>query len=388
MRERRAVSRLALTAFLPALPGLLLGSGMALSAMPAVAADRLLDRPAVASDLAMRSAMFSMARAGKRLVAAGERGQVIYSDDCAVHWRQAAVPVGVTLTALQFVDDRLGWAVGHGGVVLVTRDGGATWRRQLEGGQAAQLAMESAQRALQDAPAASEGNTAANESRRLALRDAERLVREGPDKPLFALHFWTPQRGMVIGAFGLALSTSDGGSSWQWMADRIPNPKGLHLYALHVRGDAVFIVGEQGLILQAPNAESPFSKVPSPYAGSFFGVMPTAPEGGAAILLYGLRGNAFRGAADGKSWVPVPTGGASSLISGLTVARQDLLLFDADGQVLRWQPGTSAARRVAASPVAAVHAAVTACEGHIALAGARGVAVVDMNNFNGATGQR
>ena len=174
--------------------GLALGLLIALSATSVAAADSALSRPAVISDRAVRSAMFSMARLGHRLVAAGERGQVIYSDDCAANWRQAEVPVGVTLTGLHFIDERLGWAVGHGGVVLATRDGGATWKRQLEGGQIAQLALQSAQRALNTNPGSVPGEVAANDPRRLALRDAERLVKEGADKPLFALHFWTPQR--------------------------------------------------------------------------------------------------------------------------------------------------------------------------------------------------
>jgi photosystem II stability/assembly factor-like uncharacterized protein len=31
-----------------------------------------------------------------------------------------------------FSDDNHGWAVGHGGVVLATRDGGLSWRRELK----------------------------------------------------------------------------------------------------------------------------------------------------------------------------------------------------------------------------------------------------------------
>jgi len=350
-------------------------------------ADPLLDQSAAMSNRSTRSAMFSIARAGERLVAAGERGQVIYSDDCAAHWRQASVPVGVTLTALQFVNERLGWAVGHGGVVLATRDGGSTWERQLDGRQVAQLALQFAEKALKEASSALESDTTLNDYRRLALRDAERLVKEGPDKPLFALHFWTPQRGMVVGAFGLALSTTDGGASWQWMAGRISNPKGLHLYAIYARGDAAVIVGEQGLILRAPTPDGLFSKVPSPYEGSFFGVMPTDPGNDAELLLFGLRGNAFRGTGDGKSWVTVPTSGSSSLIAGVALASQDVLMFDANGQAQRWQQGISKARPVATSPVATVHAAVTACKGRVALAGARGVAVVDINSLDGSAGE-
>jgi photosystem II stability/assembly factor-like uncharacterized protein len=59
-----------------------------------------------------------IARAGKRLVAVGERGIVVLSDDDGATWRQASVPVSVTLAAVQFPTPTQGWVVGHYGVVL------------------------------------------------------------------------------------------------------------------------------------------------------------------------------------------------------------------------------------------------------------------------------
>ena len=55
---------------------------------------------------------------GRRLVAVGERGLAIHSDDDGQSWAQAEVPVGCTLTALRFADERRGWATGNLGVVL------------------------------------------------------------------------------------------------------------------------------------------------------------------------------------------------------------------------------------------------------------------------------
>lgn len=88
-----------------------------------------------------RVAVQAMARAGDRLVAVGERGVVLLSDDEGRHWRQASVPVSVTLTSLAFVDDKIGWAVGHGGVVLHSIDAGATWSKQIDGAGLAKIAV-------------------------------------------------------------------------------------------------------------------------------------------------------------------------------------------------------------------------------------------------------
>lgn len=114
------------------------------SGMPASAAELpdVLQRPAEISSRAPSSALLGIARAGSRLVAVGERGIVLLSDDNGASWRQSPAPVSVSLTAVQFVDARRGWAVGHCGVVLASTDGGATWSLRLDGVKAARLAQQ------------------------------------------------------------------------------------------------------------------------------------------------------------------------------------------------------------------------------------------------------
>ena len=68
--------------------------------------------------------------AGSSIVAVGEYGNVVLSDDDGKTWRQAkSVPTQVTFTAVAFVDDKNGWAVGHDTVILHTSDAGETWPR-------------------------------------------------------------------------------------------------------------------------------------------------------------------------------------------------------------------------------------------------------------------
>ena len=47
---------------------------------------------------------------GQRLVAAGLRGLIVWSDDAGKHWTQARVPVQSDLVALDFVSATTGWA--------------------------------------------------------------------------------------------------------------------------------------------------------------------------------------------------------------------------------------------------------------------------------------
>ncbi|MBI3367277.1 MAG: glycosyl hydrolase, partial [Burkholderiales bacterium] len=107
----------------------------AVLARPAIAEPvppAVLDTPAVPSAKALMAATLAVARAGQRLVAVGERGTVLLSDDGGASWRQAPVPVQVTLTSVRFIDPRTGWAAGHGGVILRSDDGGQSWTKQLD----------------------------------------------------------------------------------------------------------------------------------------------------------------------------------------------------------------------------------------------------------------
>ena len=93
----------------------------------------MLDTPAQKSPLAPRGSLTGLARAGKRVVAVGQRGHVLLSDDAGKTWQQADVPVSADLVAVSFPNAETGWAVGHDGVVLHSTDAGRTWARQLDG---------------------------------------------------------------------------------------------------------------------------------------------------------------------------------------------------------------------------------------------------------------
>src|SRR5580765_4846300 len=79
-----------------------------------------LDVPAVASSLAPSRLLNGVARAGGRIVAVGQRGHILSSDDQGKTWTQASVPVSVDLLAVHFPTPGKGWVVGHSGVVLAT----------------------------------------------------------------------------------------------------------------------------------------------------------------------------------------------------------------------------------------------------------------------------
>ena len=323
----------------------------------------LLDLPAQTSARAQHSLQLAVSRAGERLVAVGERGSVLLSDDGGHSWRQArSVPVSVALTDVHFVDARDGWAVGHSGVVLHSSDGGETWQRQLDGRQAAEAIRADAQRRV----AAGEEGAAA------ALRSAEFLVNDGPDKPFLGVRFADARHGYVVGAYGLALATADGGRSWQSLVGRIPNPRGKHLYRVDIAGERLLIAGEQGALLRSVDGGAHFATLRTPYAGTFFGALELGDD---ALLAYGLRGNVWRG--DGASWAQVELAQPVTLTAGLKLADGSVLLADESGRLLRGDAAASRFTALAASLPTGLTGMVQAADDALVVSGTRGLSRVE-----------
>ncbi|BAU74130.1 WD40/YVTN/BNR-like repeat-containing protein [Metapseudomonas furukawaii] len=344
------------------LSGLLLALALPIAApclADAKAVGDVLESPAMRILNAERAVFTDLARAGERLVAAGERGLVLLSDDNGQHWRQASVPVSVGLTAVQFVDARTGWAVGHAGVVLATTDAGETWTLQLDGRRAARLELEAARREL---PLATDAEAA--EAR---VQVAERLVEEGADKPFLALDFSDARQGLVVGAYGLAFRTGDGGATWQSAVGAIDNPMGLHLYAVARQGRDWLLAGEQGYLARSRDGQR-FEALQSPYEGTFFTL---ASRADGSLLIGGLKGHAFVLAPGADLAEALPVAAPVSFSDAVRLADGRTLLVNQAGGLFASLPG----RLVPALPPTGkpLSGAVQAADGSLVLAGFTGL---------------
>ena len=344
--------------------GALVLASAAAAAQPAFQSPLTL--PAAPTALASRAPVKALAMAGSRWVAAGQRGHILFSDDGGKRWTQAAVPVSSDLTALYFVDARQGWAVGHEGVILHSSDGGANWLVQLDGERAAQLIARQYGQAAQPGDAAAE---------RLA-RAAATFGAQGADKPFLDVYFENEREGFAIGAFNMILRTEDGGKSWTPWLHRVDNPDSLHLYAMRPAAGALFMVGEQGLVLKLDRETRRFVRLALPYQGSLFGVIGT-PQ---MVMVYGLRGNAWRSTDGGANWTRTPTGGAAGLRGGARPGDGSILLASQAGQLLRSRDGGASFDRVALGRVAPVFALAASGAQGVALGGPDGVRVESMKD--------
>lgn len=330
---------------------------VALALAGAAQADPL-QRPARESALAAQRQITALAAVGStRLVAVGQRGHVLLSDDGGANWKQSPLPISSDLTAVQFVTPQKGFAVGHDGVVLTSDDGGQQWRKLLDG----KALNERVFQQLQEQPA--------SEARDRLLGEAQRNADAGPDKPLLDLYFSSAQDGFVVGAYNLLARTQDGGKTWESWYDRSDNTDKLfNLYAIRAHKGTLFIAGEGGVLMKLDSTRQRFVRLETGYKGSFFGLLDT----GDALIAHGMRGNALISRDGGTSWTALATGLQGSITASAKGPDGSLWLVDQIGRVVR-SSDDGAHFKPVNLPTSVPLAAVQVTANTLVLAGARGL---------------
>lgn len=295
----------------PRIFALLLGALAPLSPLPAAPA-----APAESAEivpLASRSLLLAIASAGPRLVAVGDRGHILTSDDQGKSWQQRPVPTRAMLTGVSFPSANLGWAVGHDGVILHTTDGGNTWSRQDKGDDLETVFLDV-----------------------LFLDDAH---------------------GFAVGAYGKFLHTGDGGKTWERAS---PSDADIHYNRIAAGPDGrLWLCGEGGSLLLSPDSGQTWTALTVPYDGSLFGYVPIGAEAG---VVHGLRGHIFTTTNSGEQWAPVGSDLKALIMAGQRLRSGTILLGGQGGNFFvsrdegatftPWQPagfGTSVAALIEAA---------------------------------------
>ena len=222
---------------------------------------------------------------GSRIVAVGDRGYIVFSDDQGQSWKRARTPAAPLLTAVEFVDPKTGFAVGHDSVILATTDGGETW--------------------------------------------SMRFSAPTEQRPLLDVAFVSKTQGFAVGAYGAFYETNDAGKTWS-ARKIIEDDK--HLNAILVVGEGrLLILGEAGTLLASGDAGKTWDSVPAPYKGSFFGGL-VAADG--VVIVFGLRGRIFRSTDGGRSWTAVENPSAATLMGGAKLADGSLAIAGSAGTLL------------------------------------------------------
>ncbi|MEG3768564.1 WD40/YVTN/BNR-like repeat-containing protein [Alteromonas sp. 14N.309.X.WAT.G.H12] len=242
------------------------------------------------------------------LVIVGERGHILTSVD-GVSYTQQAVPTTVTLTSVTTVGDEV-WAVGHDATILHSNDRGKHWVIQME------------------AP------------------DLE--------KPFLDVLFFDHQQGIAIGAYGLFFRTTNGGETWtQELHATLLHPYDQeylnevkeetpeyydeelsailpHLNKLYRTHDALYLVGEAGLVAKSTDEGKIWQRMDTGYEGSFLNITALDDH---TLMIVGLRGHTFI-QKDGQNWQSVPTCMAVSFNAILPTTTNKVLILANNGYVV------------------------------------------------------
>lgn len=284
--------------------------------------------------LAVKSLLLDAEGADGLLVVVGERGHILTSADSGETWRQADVPTRATLTGVSFADRNHGLAVGHDSVILRTSDGGATWNR--------------------------------------VHWDPE------ADGPFLDVWFGDAKNGIVIGAYGRCSITRDGGTTW---VERTVSGDDFHLNQIAAAaGGRLYIAAEGGNVYRSDDAGESWTALASPYAGSFFGVLPLE---GNSVLVFGLRGHMYRSDDAGATWAPIETGTVAMLNSGIRLGDGRIVIAGLGGVVLVSADGGRTFALRQQSSRAGIQALVDAGDGRLLLAGEFGVRRTPMSEISG-----
>ena len=320
--------------------------------------------PAEHARLAAHTLLIALAAAGERLVAVGDRGVIVLSDDRGTSWTQAAsVPAQALLTGVCFFDARHGAAVGHDEVILTTADAGDSWQ----------------------------------------------LVHYAPEAQRPLLDVWCGGAGgkaIAIGAYSTYLTSADGGASWseQHFAPG-PAPRtagappaargssaieetggGYHLNRIvGASANRLYIAGEAGHLYRSDDSGGHWQELSSPYAGSFFDVLPLE---GDALLVSGMRGNLYRSENAGASWRRLPTGTVAMLDGAAVLPGGALTVVGLSGVVLVSRDGGRSFSLEQQGNRSGLSAALAVGRDALVVVGEGGARLITLGSAAGAAAER
>jgi len=252
---------------------------------------------------------------GNGLIAVGKHGTVIKSQS-GDKWQQAElVPTQVLLTAVDFSNEKNGWACGHDATIINTTDGGNNWQLQ--------------------------------------------QAKPELDKPCLDILFEDNLNGFAVGAYGMFYHTSDGGKHWQkrfldsllYSEDRDylndlkeTDPEGYeaetasilpHFNRIEKTDNGLMLVGEMGLMAKSTDNGQSWVRLEEIYPGSFFALASDSKQ----EIVAGLRGNVFVKQNNEEQWQHLENIKTATINSIINYNNKQWLMLANSGVIFHLQDG-------------------------------------------------
>lgn len=154
--------------------------------------------------------------------ACGDGATMLHTTDGGTTWKQQIEDMDVIFNNVYFVDRQYGWMVGEFGLVYATTDGGATWDSKV--------------------PACIE-----------PVVTEEEFTTMVPT--LYGVQFTDRRNGWACGMYSTIIRTTDGGQTWQKVANDGEN----QLFTVLIKGSRGYAVGDKGAYLVSTDGGASFA---------------------------------------------------------------------------------------------------------------------------------
>lgn len=231
------------------------------------------------------SLLLDAALAGDAIVAVGERGLIQRSTDGGETWTTVESGVARTLCAVTFLDQRNGWAAGHGAIILRTEDGGKSWQHQFTG--------------------------------------------DDEESPILDIMAVSGGHVIAVGAFGAYYESHNSGADWE---QHFVLEEDMHINRISRGPDGtLWMAGEFGTLLRSDDSAKTWQPLSTGEDGSLYGVLPLT---NGTLIAYGLRGRVYRSTNNGENWTSLETPGTGLLMTGIELSSANTLIVA--GQARTW----------------------------------------------------
>jgi photosystem II stability/assembly factor-like uncharacterized protein len=264
---------------------------------------------------------------GYRGWAVGDGGALLATVDGGNTWRARSSDTTELLSSATFSGDgRRGWAVGYGGAIVATADGGATWRAQSSGTRVRLFSVTFAADGLRGWAVGDNGSIVAT----LDGGTTWRAQTSGTTESLWSVTFALDgQRGWAVGYGGAIVATADGGATWR--AQSSGTTAWLVSVTFTADGQRGWVVGSRGTILATANGGGTWrAQTSDTNSGERFRSIAFAADGQRGWVV-GFRGTIVATVDGGNTW-RAQTSHTNEELTGVT--------FAADGQ-RGWAVGRS-----------------------------------------------
>lgn len=242
-----------------------------------------------------RDIFYGIAAPGEGVIwAVGQNGKIVRSEDDGRKWGVQASGTSSHLQSIAAWDPLRALAVGNGGAMTITTDGGKTWNV------------------------------------------LDKAAPHGKEQKYIRVRTGANGRAWVVGELGLVLESLDYGRSWRSIGQK----EDLAWNDIAVSGDTVVLVGEFGKIRRSGDSGATWIEVASPVKSSLMGVSLRAD--GTAVAV-GLEGAILVSRDMGLNWQRVSSGTPEHLFGvamrgdgWLAVGDQGIYLIG-DAEAARWE---------------------------------------------------